>query len=362
VASILARAKALIVSIPIPAYAVATVLIATVAALIVHRLVMDFSRRMLERRSPRTYALLQRMRGPLRLALILLAISLALALLPFHSQFAAFIAPVVQLAFIALVGWMTFTCANIVADMYLNRYDLTAAANLTARKHVTQVRVLKRTLNVLIVMVTVAAALMTFDAVRQYGIGLFASAGIAGIVAGLAARPVLSNLLAGIQLAVSQPIRIDDAVVIEKESGRIEDITSTYVVVKLWDLRRLIVPLSYFIERPFENWTRESTTNMLGTVFLYADYSVPVERVREKAAEIVCNSKFWDGNTVKLQVTDAKPEAVELRVLVSARDSSMLFELRCEVREQLIAFLRSEFPNALPRQRTEQVPAAVAAP
>jgi small-conductance mechanosensitive channel len=349
------RTKALFATIPVAVYALALLVAAIIAALIVHRLIMDFSRRALARHSPRIHALIQRMRGPLRLALILLAVSLALAILPFQSNLAAIIAPVVQLAFISLAGWMTFTCANILSDMYLKRYDLNASANVSARKHVTQVRVLKRTLNVLIVVVTVAAALMTFDAVRQYGIGLFASAGIAGIIAGLAARPVLSNLLAGIQLAVSQPIRIDDSVVIENEAGRIEDITSTFVVVKLWDLRRMIVPLSYFIEKPFENWTRE-TTNMIGSIFIYADYSVPVERVREKAAEIVCNSKFWDGETVKLHVTDAKAGAVELRILVSARDSSMLFELRCEVREQMIAFLQSEFPGSLPRQRTEQVP------
>ena len=249
---------------------------------------------------------------------------------------------------------MTLVCLDVSSAIYLRRFDLGAEDNLLARKHVTQVRVLRRTLSTLIVLITVAAALMTFDSVRQFGIGLFASAGIAGIVVGLAARPVLSNLLAGVQIAVTQPIRIDDSVVVENESGRIEDITSTYVVVKLWDLRRLIVPLSYFIERPFQNWTRDSST-MHGTVFVYADHSVPVERVREQVAAIVANSKNWDGDVAKVQVTDAKESSIELRVLLSARDSGALFELRCEVREGLIAFLQRECPDALPRQRQEVV-------
>jgi small-conductance mechanosensitive channel len=188
--------------------------------------------------------------------------------------------------------------------------------------------------------------------VRQFGIGLFASAGIAGIIAGLAARPVLSNLLAGVQLAITQPIRIDDAVVVENEWGRIEDITSTFVVIKLWDLRRLIVPLSYFIERPFQNWTRESSS-LLGSVLIYTDYSVPVERVREKVAEIVAHSKNWDGNLAKVQVTDSRESTLELRVLVSARDSSATFDLRCEIREKLIGFLQEEYPSVLPRRRLD---------
>ena len=171
-------------------------------------------------------------------------------------------------------------------------------------------------------------------------------------MAGLAARPLLSSLIAGVQIAMTQPIRIDDAVVVENEWGWIEEITSTYVVIKLWDWRRLIVPLSYFIEKPFQNWTREGAA-IIGSVFLYVDYAVPVDRVREKLSEIVKASRLWDGRVVNLQVSDAKDHAIELRALVSARTSPLAWDLRCEVREKLIAFLRDEYPQALPRQRAD---------
>jgi small-conductance mechanosensitive channel len=183
-------------------------------------------------------------------------------------------------------------------------------------------------------------------------VSLFASAGVAGIVAGLAARPVLSNLFAGVQLAMTQPIRIDDAVIVENEWGTIEEITSTYVVVRLWDWRRMIVPLSYFIEKPFQNWTREGST-LIGSAMLYVDYRAPVDIIRDKLAKIVKASKNWDGKVVNLQVTDAKEQTVELRCLMSANSAGQAFNLRCEVREQLIDFLQKHHPEALPRHRSE---------
>jgi small-conductance mechanosensitive channel len=207
-------------------------------------------------------------------------------------------------------------------------------------------------MHTLIVVVTLSAVLMTFEPVRQYGVSLFASAGAAGLIAGLAARPVLSNLIAGIQIATTQPIRIDDQVVVENETGRIEEITSTYVVIRLWDMRRLIVPLSYFIEKPFQNWTRDST-NLIGSVFLYVDFSAPVDVIRAKLLEIVQASKLWDGQVAKLQVTDAKESGIELRALASARSAGDAFDLRCEIREQLIGFLQKEHAGALPRARQE---------
>jgi small-conductance mechanosensitive channel len=177
---------------------------------------------------------------------------------------------------------------------------------------------------------------------------------VAGIIAGLAARPVLSNLFAGVQLAMTQPIRIADAVIVENEWGTIEEITSTYVVVRLWDLRRMIVPLSYFIEKPFQNWTRESSA-LIGAVMLYLDYSAPIAAIREKLQEIVRQSKFWNGKTAALQVTDANDRSMELRILVSADSAGATFDLRCEVREKLIDFLQREHPYALPRQRSETI-------
>jgi small-conductance mechanosensitive channel len=202
-------------------------------------------------------------------------------------------------------------------------------------------RILQRVAKTLLAIVTAAAALMTFDSVRQYGVSLFASAGAAGLILGLAARPVLSNLLAGIQIAMTQPIRVEDQVVVEGETGWIETITSTYVVVRLWDLRRMVVPLSYFIEKPFQNWTYEGTAQ-IGAVLLRVGYTVPVDSLRQKLEEIVRHSPSWDRKVAKLEVTDVAIDAVELRALVSARNPSQTWDLRCEVREKLVAFLQAQ--------------------
>jgi small-conductance mechanosensitive channel len=208
-------------------------------------------------------------------------------------------------------------------------------------------RILQRVAKTLLAIVTAAAALMTFDSVRQYGVSLFASAGAAGLILGLAARPVLSNLLAGIQIAMTQPIRVEDQVVVEGETGWIETITSNYVVVRLWDLRRMVVPLSYFIEKPFQNWTYEGAAQ-IGAVLLRVGYTVSVDSLRQKFEEIVRRSPLWDGKVAKLEVTDMAIDAVELRALVSARSPGQTWDLRCEVREKLLAFLQ-----APPRERSE---------
>jgi len=269
---------------------------------------------------------------------------------PLPPDTAALLARLMAVAVIGLIGWAAIIALHIAADLYLRRFRLDSDDNLLARKHNTQVRVLARTIDVLLVMLTLSAALMTFPAVRQYGVSLFASAGVAGIVAGLAARPVLSNLMAGVQLAMTQPIRLYDAVIVENEYGTIEEITSTYVVVKLWDLRRMIVPLTYFIEKPFQNWTRESSS-LVGNVMLYLDYSAPVDIIREKFNAILKESKRWDGQVCVAQVTDFKEGTMELRLLMSARSSGQTFDLRCEVREKLIDFLQREHPEALPHSR-----------
>ena len=226
-----------------------------------------------------------------RLALVILAMIIALPVAPIdrrHRRLAG--ARCWLMAIIGLIGWAAIVALNIAADLYLRRFRLDTDDNLLARKHNTQVRVLLRTVDVLVVIVTFGAALMTFEPVRQYGVSLFASAGVAGIVAGLAARPVLTNLFAGVQLAMTQPIRIDDAVIVEGEWGTIEEITSTYVVVRIWDLRRMIVPLSYFIEKPFQNWTRESSA-LIGVAMFYLDYRAPVGVIREKLNEIASSRR-----------------------------------------------------------------------
>jgi small-conductance mechanosensitive channel len=275
---------------------------------------------------------------------------LAVPVVPLPPETAALLARMMAVAVIGLIGWAAIVALHIAADLYLRRFRLDIDDNLLARKHNTQVRVLARTVDVLLIMLTLSAALMTFPAVRQYGVSLFASAGVAGIVAGLAARPVLSNLMAGVQLAMTQPIRLYDAVIVENEYGTIEEITSTYVVVKLWDLRRMIVPLTYFIEKPFQNWTRENSS-LIGNVMMYLDYRAPVGIIRQKFRDIVKESKLWDGQTAALQITDFKEGTMELRLLMSARSSGAAFDLRCEVREKLIDFIQHEHPEALPHSR-----------
>jgi small-conductance mechanosensitive channel len=335
---------------PNPVVAAIVVLLAVAFAYALHRTVRKALRHLLADRYPYVFSVFTRMRGVTRLALVIVALTIAVPVAPFDPATAQWLSRLLLIAVITLVGWAALTALRIAADLYLRQFRIDTGDNLLARKHLTQVRVLMRTIDVMVVIVTIGAALMTFEPVRQYGVSLFASAGVAGIVAGLAARPVLSNLFAGVQLAMTQPIRIDDAVIVENEWGSIEEITSTYVVVRLWDWRRMIVPLTYFIEKPFQNWTRE-TSALMGSAFLYVDYRAPVAVIREKLAEIVKQSKNWDGGILGLQVTDAKEQTIELRCLMSAPSAPQAFDLRCEVREKLIDFLNKEHPEALPRRR-----------
>jgi small-conductance mechanosensitive channel len=276
----------------------------------------------------------------------------AVSIAPLTDAQAGIIRHILLLAFIVLIGWMARTALHIWLTVYLRRFKLDAEDNLLARKHVTQSRILERVAAMLIVAFTLSAALMSFPAVRQYGVSLMASAGVAGIVLGLALQPVLKNLFAGIQLAITQPIRIDDALIVEGEWGKVEEITSTYVVVKLWDWRRLILPLGYFIEKPFQNWTREGAA-LIGTVMIYLDYTVPVAAIRRKVEEIAANSPLWDGQVVNVAVTDFRENVAEIRILVSAADGGRTFDLRCEVREKLIDYIQREYPQALPKVRAQ---------
>lgn len=258
---------------------------------------------------------------------------------------------------IVALTWLLVRVAAAVAEAIVQAHPLDTPDNLQARRIHTQARVLARTVMVVIVIVGAGAALMTFPNVRQVGASLLASAGVAGLVAGIAARPVLGNLIAGLQIALSQPIRLDDVVVIQGEWGRIEEITGTYVSVRLWDQRRLVVPLQWFIENPFANWTRNSA-EIIGTVFLFVDYRLPLAPVRAELARLVAAAPEWDGRVQVLQVTDATERAMQLRALVSARDSSLAWDLRCRVREGLIAFIQAHYPDCLPRTRAELFPQA----
>jgi len=325
---------------------------AAVAAWLLYAAIVVVIGRALGERRPFLRSVLGAIKGPMRLALLLVALAAALPTAPLGPDTIGLLARLLGLATICLLGWIASTVLRIAADLYLLRFRLDVADNLLARKHFTQVRVLVRVLDVVIFLLTAGFALMTFDAVRQFGVTLFASAGVAGIVAGLAARPVLTNFLAGVQLAVAQPIRIDDAVIVENESGNVEEITFSYVVVRLWDLRRMIVPLSYFIEKPFQNLTRIGG-ELIGSVFLYVDHTAPVDAIRKKLTEIAEQSKLWNGKVVSLQVSDCKETTIELRALVSANNASAVWDLRCDVREKLIDFLQCEHPYALPRRRYE---------
>jgi small-conductance mechanosensitive channel len=344
--------KNLLVWLPDPVVAIIILVLAGTLAFSLHKWLRRLVRHTLAERYPYVLSVFSQMRGVTQLGVFILAMIIAIPVAPLDPDTTQWLARLLLIGVIGLIGWTGITALNIAADLYLRQFRLDVDDNLLARKHVTQVRVLLRAGDVLVVIVTFGAALMTFEPVRQYGVSLFASAGVAGIVAGLAARPVLSNLFAGVQLAMTQPIRIDDAVIVENEWGTIEEITSTYVVVRLWDWRRMIVPLSYFIEKPFQNWTREGSA-LIGSAMIYADYRAPVGVIRDKLKEIVKNSKSWDGKVVNLQVTDAKEGTIELRCLMSARTAGQAFDLRCEVREKLIDFLAQHHPEALPRQRSE---------
>ncbi|KPF72665.1 mechanosensitive ion channel protein MscS [Bosea sp. AAP35] len=323
-------------------------------AIVAHRIVFAVVKRLVAGMDLFWRSLVSRTRGPTRFAVMTIAMGFGASVSPLSADQAALIRQVLLLCFIALIGWIATTALHIWTTVYLRRFKLDADDNLLARKHVTQTRILRRVGDILIVIIGVATMLMTFDSVRQYGVSLLASAGAAGLVVGLALQPVLKNIFAGIQLAVTQPIRIDDALLVEGEWGNVEEITSTYVVLRLWDWRRMILPLSYFIEKPFQNWTRDNAA-LIGTVMLHLDYETPIAALRAKVEEIAAASPLWDKRVVNVQVTDFGQSTMEVRILVSAKTAPRAFDLRCEVREKVVAFLQQEHPRALPRLRADTV-------
>ncbi|MBN1795660.1 MAG: mechanosensitive ion channel [Sedimentisphaerales bacterium] len=257
-----------------------------------------------------------------------------------------------SLLLIGTVSWLIIKLASVLEAILLSRFNVAVRDNLKARKIHTQFRVLKKIITVAVCILAFATMVMTFDKARQLGTTILASAGIIGIVVGMAAQKTIGTFIAGLQIAFSQPIRIDDVIIVENEWGRIEEITLTYVVVKIWDQRRLIIPITYFIEKPFQNWTRISA-DILGTVFIYVDYSVPVDAVRQKLQELLNESELWDKKVCVLQVTNTTEKTVELRALMSAADASTAWTLRCYIREKLVEFLRDKYPDALPKIRAE---------
>lgn len=273
-----------------------------------------------------------------------------------------FIVTLRHVTVLVLIGSLTWFVVSIIsgfANGVMERHPVSIEDNLQARRIQTQTNVLSRSLQVIVIIAGAAMALMTFPGARQVGASLLASAGVLGIIGGLAARPVFSNLIAGLQIALAQPIRIDDVLIVNGEWGKVEEITGTYVVLKIWDERRLVIPLQWFIENPFQNWTRTGA-NILGTVFLYLDYATPIAPLREEAERLVKSFPEWDGRVFAVQVTDAKERTIEVRVLVSAANSGKAFDLRCKMREALLAFLAREHPQSLPLLRLQPADAGLA--
>ncbi len=322
-------------------------------ALVTHYLIA----KAIERISKRTKtvfdaSLVKHCSQPTRFLAILLAVSFVLPLLKIPPIMLDFVRHLLSLCLIGSVAWLIIRFTSVLDDLILSRYQIDIRDNLQARKIQTQLQIFKKIVTVVVVILALAIMLMTFDKVRQLGASILASAGIIGIIVGLAAQRTIATLLAGIQIAITQPIRVDDVVIVENEWGRIEEITLTYVVVRIWDLRHLVLPITYFNEKPFQNWTRV-TADLLGTVFIYVDYTVPIQAIREELHRLLKSADLWDGKAWVLQVTNTTERTVELRALMSASDAPRAWNLRCEVREKLIEFIQRNYPDGLPKVRAE---------
>jgi small-conductance mechanosensitive channel len=305
----------------------------------------------------RTLQIVRRVRRPAQVLVILTGVGIILPLIdiPPHSLETAQKSLAV-IWFLAL-GWLLVALVFCIEDFLLLRYDISVSNNLRARRARTQMQLLRRMIITLLIMVDAGLILSVFrdSQIWHYGAGLLASAGLASLVLATAAKTSASNFLAGLQIALTEPIRLDDVVIVEGEWGKIEEITTTYVIVAIWDQRRLVVPLTYFIETPFQNWTR-NTSDLLGTSFLYVDYSVPVDALRAELTRVLEAEPLWDKRVNACQVTNLSEHTMEIRCLLSASDASRQFDLRCIVREKMVAFIQKNYPDAFPRTRFSAVP------
>lgn len=286
---------------------------------------------------------------------LLLPVLLFNALIPFLRVGPRMNAAVNKMVEIALIFCFAVVLVRIIriTEDYLNRkFDYNVSDNLRARRARTQIQFIRKLLVAIIAIVATAIALLSFDSMQKIGTGLLTGVGLGGIIIGFAAQKSLGNLLAGFQIAFTQPIRIDDVVIVEGEWGRVEEINLTYVVINIWDKRRLILPIQYFIEKPFQNWTR-TTAEILGTVFIYTDYTVPVAELRAELSRLLKSHRLWDGKVDVLQVTDAREGSLEIRALMSCRNSGEAWDLRCYVRERLIDFVQRNYPESLAKTRVE---------
>ena len=324
-----------------------------VVANVVHYILFRILHRQESISHPRGWGLQKHLGKPARAIFFLTCLLMILPTIPdLPSNFEAMLRQAFIMLLVVALGWFAIGCIYVFQAVLLRRYDLSAENNIQARRVHTQFQLFRRMLITFVVVVDIGALLWTFNDPRiwHYGSGLLASAGIASLIVATAAKSTASNLFAGLQIAFTEPIRIDDVVVVQGEWGRIEEINSAYVIVKIWDLRRLVVPLSYFIENSFQNWTRQSS-DILGTAFLYVDYSIPVDDLRKQLESIVHPSPLWDNRVCGLQVTNLTDRSMELRCLVSSRNSSDNFDLRCEIRERMTAWIQENYPDAFPTTR-----------
>ncbi len=249
---------------------------------------------------------------------------------------------------IAVSTWLAIRIVTIFERLILDQLDLNKTNNLQERKLFTKVKFIKRLVVIAVLIIAVSLLLLSFQQGREFGLGILTSAGIVSVIVGFAAQKTIANLLAGIQIAFTQPIKIEDVVIVENEWGRIEEINLTYVVVKLWDLRRLILPITYFVENSYQNWTRNDSS-IIGSAFFSLNYHAPVDQLRTVFMAILAESQLWDGETAALQVTDTRDQYMVVRAIMSAHNAPDAFDLRCEVREKLIEYIRAESPESLPR-------------
>ena len=324
---------------------------AVIVALIAHALVFRLLRRWARHESAFfVQSLVRRGDGPTRWIFPLLALLAVLPGLPLPEKLLAAFEHIAGLSLIAAIAWLIILSVDVLSDVLSGRYRVDVADNLLARRIQTQLKMLHSIVVALVSIVTLAIMLMTFPTIKHIGVSMLASAGLATLVVGMAMKGTLSNIIAGVQIAFSQPFRIEDAVVVEGEWGWIEEIGTMYVVVRIWDLRRLVLPLSYFLDHPFQNWTR-TNAQLLANCYVYGDYTIPVEAVRAELRRICEATKLWAGKVCVLQVTDLQQATVQLRALMDARNSSDAWDLRCLVREKLIDFIQKNYPGSLPRYR-----------
>lgn len=335
------------------AWAVGLVAIAAVAGLIAHAAIMAVARRLTKRFGGRvSQAMIERAAPPMRVLMPIIAMQFVLPALGLPPRAAPVARQVISIAIIASITWLLIAMLRVADDAVAARFPVDVPDNRRARRLHTLVRIMRQTATVIVVTIGAAVALMTFPQARELGASVLASAGIVGIAVGMAARPALTNLIAGVQIALTEPIAIDDVVIVQGEFGRVEEITTTYVVVRVWDLRRIIVPLSHFIEQPFQNWTRV-TADLLGTVFVHTDFGVPVGEVRAELTRVLQTEPKWDGKVNVVHVTDAVNGRLELRLLMSSASAPDLWDLRCAVRERMVDFLFHRYPESLERTRVE---------